>query len=98
MADEHCALGPLLKIGDRVYVKSQILLHHPTIEETFREEPWSIRSNRNPRVTLVHSLPTGSFPLCPPRLPHIPTRTGATGPISAMRPTPATSSRDRRRY
>src|SRR5260370_39885795 len=74
--------------------QSQILPHHLTIEETFQEEPWSIPSNHNPRVTLVHPSPTRSFLLHPPCLPHIPTRTGATRPISAMRPTPATSSRD----
>src|SRR5258708_15960153 len=94
-ADAHCSLAPLLKIGNCV-CQSQILLHHPTVEETFQEEPWSIQSNHNPWVTLIHSLPTGSFPLHPPHLPHIPTRTSTTGPISTTRPTPATSSRDQR--
>src|SRR5258707_6338574 len=74
--------------------QSEVLPYHQTIEEALREEPWTVRSNHHPRFTLVHSLPAPAFPLRPPHLPHIPVRTGGTGPIPTMRPTPPPPSKD----
>src|SRR5258708_26128316 len=78
--------------------QSDVLPYHQTIEEALQEEPWTIRSNCHPWFTLVHSSPAPAFLLRPPHLPHIPVRTGGTGPIPTMRPTPPTPSRDRRRH
>src|SRR5258707_14214074 len=78
--------------------QSEVLPYHQTIEEALREEPWTVRSNRHPRFTLIHSSPAPAFPLCPPHLPHIPVRTSGTGPIPTTCPTPPTPSRDRRRH
>src|SRR5258708_34394808 len=92
-ADEHRSLATLLKIGDQVYVKAKYF--HTT-------QPLKKLSEKNLGPYKVIAIPgSHSFTLrlldrfhSIPHLPHIPTRTGATGPISAMRPTPATSSRD----
>src|SRR5258708_9958762 len=75
--------------------QSKVLPYHQTIEEALREEPWTIRSNRHPRFTLVHSSPAPAFPLRPPCLPHIPVRTSGTRPIPTTCPTPPTPSTDR---
>src|SRR6266481_3224536 len=68
--------------------QSKVLLYHQTIEEALQEEPWTIRGNRHPQFTLIHSSPAPALLLCPPHLPHIPVRTGGTGPIPTMHPTP----------
>ena len=78
--------------------QSEILPYYPTIKETLWEEPGSIWNNRNPWLTLVHSLPTPTFPLHPPCFPHIPIRTGGTGAIPTTHPTPTTSCRDQWQY
>src|SRR5258708_30801454 len=74
--------------------QSEVLPYHQTIEEALQEEPWTVRSNCHPQFTLIHPLPAPAFPLHPPCLPHIPVRTGGTGPIPTMHPTPPTPSRD----
>src|SRR5258707_12550459 len=68
--------------------QSEVLPYHQTIEEALQEEPWTVRSNRHPQFTLVHSLPAPALPLRPPHLPHIPVRTSRTRPIPTPYPTP----------
>src|SRR5260221_8056609 len=58
--------------------QSEVLPYHQTIEEALQEEPWTVQSNLHPRFTLIHSSPAPAFPLHPPRLPHIPVRTGVS--------------------
>src|SRR5258706_3338068 len=64
--------------------QSKVLLYHQTIEEALQEEPWTIRGNRHPRFTLIHSLPAPELLLCQPHLPQIPTLTAGTETIPTL--------------
>ena len=91
--DEHHSPAPLLKIGNQVYVKAKYFCITRPLKKLSKKNlgPYEVIAIPG---SLIHPSPTWSFPLCPSHLPHIPTRTSGTRPISTMHPTPVTSSRD----